>query len=952
MSDLQRKIQEALNHLKLDGLSSSWRNKNSDLGEICCFLHIKNNNKNRLKVYLAYRKTPESKHNVSTETSKTSNGDCSGEVHNEDKQSVTVESNDEFPGIEINSQRIDQHRNSEPSDKKVNREERKYFQENEAGLSDGDRDTESLDINPNPYTQASENSKEELNVSDVLSHSTEIEGNISDSDHYRPPENFKFYIDYQDWVTIKPSKKKHAKRLRLRGCWTTLFSQKFQENNKICVLKFTQNTVKKRNSRKKNCYFFAGKASCKFKECCKYDFYIKKDPGDAPKKVKVYVTRSGDINHGSQDIQRRQLKGKVREKMKKGLQKEGVSNTYYKNLASLSDTEKQFGNLTNAPSKGVLHNLRKEDSEGLYGPKDPIHDVILTGEILRDEDNTSKLLCGYVQYISLLPFTVVLFTEATIQLLKKAIVKKIPLHLDATGSVVRKIAGQNKPIFYYALVLKDTSCKSPIIPVAELITNSNTTVNITYFLGRVKEACIKMGCRLVQPVRIEVDFSWPLINSILLVFGSENMVKYLHNCWKSLRDKDINDHQTVVHICSFHMLGIIKQKLSTIHADKKLKEFGKFCFALLQNSASLEEATQIYALICKVLSSKVYCGSVESSLTSLKNRIAVLPDKLMEEADDFLQSDRCSEEEALPLLTESTIRKSSPFESHFKQTKNSALSELTEEGSENVYWSEEILKVFEAYMYLYPVWSGSMLTREGITRDPNADVENWFGVVKNTILQKKRNIPVGLFIRKLHIQVKGRTTEISLHVPEQKTKKKEINIENVEEVWRKTPKKVKKSKYFHSPKSIPTPRKKVAAATSKKARTEQERHINKDDNENVRVSTDHTKIVDDSKNDIDALPKICRPKLGHSAKSNSKRQSPKEKRASRTKKLKTEWFTEVNSDIEVISVESENVPISREDGYESPITSNRHGIQNRRNNCWLNSTLQSFTPFKTLFQTG
>ena len=90
------------------------------------------------------------------------------------------------------------------------------------------------------------------------------------------------------------------------------------------------------------------------------------------------------------------------------------------------------------------------------------------------------------------------------------------------------------------------------IPVAEMITNSNTTMSLTYFLGRVKEACIKMDCRIVQPVRIEFEFSWPLINSFLLVFSSGNMVKHLHSCWKTLCKKDIIDNQTdytVVQIC-------------------------------------------------------------------------------------------------------------------------------------------------------------------------------------------------------------------------------------------------------------------------------------------------------------------------------------------------------------------------------------------------------------------
>ena len=118
------------------------------------------------------------------------------------------------------------------------------------------------------------------------------------------------------------------------------------------------------------------------------------------------------------------------------------------------------------------------------------------------------------------------------------------------------------------------------IPVAEMITNSDTTMSLTYFPWRVKEACIKMGCRIVQPVRIEVDFSWPLINSFLLVFSSGNMVKHLHSCWKGHhRQPDW------LYSCA-NMLWIIKHTLTTINFSKKLKEFGKFCFALLQNSAS------------------------------------------------------------------------------------------------------------------------------------------------------------------------------------------------------------------------------------------------------------------------------------------------------------------------------------------------------------------------------
>lgn len=89
-----------------------------------------------------------------------------------------------------------------------------------------------------------------------------------------------------------------------------------------------------------------------------------------PQKVKVYVSRRGDINHASKNIKRRKLKGKEVENLyEKKSGERGVSNTYCKNIVSLSVTEKQYRNLINAPSKAKLQNLRKQDSDEVYaGP--------------------------------------------------------------------------------------------------------------------------------------------------------------------------------------------------------------------------------------------------------------------------------------------------------------------------------------------------------------------------------------------------------------------------------------------------------------------------------------------------------------------------------------------------------------------------------------------------------
>lgn len=96
---------------------------------------------------------------------------------------------------------------------------------------------------------------------------------------YKSPESFKFYmyIDSQGWTSSKSTKKKDVKRRRLRGSWTTLFNEKFHEENKVCVLKFTRNTVEE--FQEKIVISSQEKQVVNSRDVC-----IKKDPGDAPKK--------------------------------------------------------------------------------------------------------------------------------------------------------------------------------------------------------------------------------------------------------------------------------------------------------------------------------------------------------------------------------------------------------------------------------------------------------------------------------------------------------------------------------------------------------------------------------------------------------------------------------------------------------------------------------------------
>lgn len=136
-----------------------------------------------------------------------------------------------------------------------------------------------------------------------------------------------------------------------------------------------------------------------------------------------------------------------------------------------------------------------------------------------------------------------------------------------------------------------------------------------------------------------------------------------------------------------------------------------------------------------------------------------------------------------------------------------------------------------------------------------------------------------MFIRKLHIQVTGRTTECTL--PLKKITGKERNIENLEEIWRKTPQKHKKSKYFRSPKVIPTPRKKVALSTTKDRK--------KKGGENYAC---------------DELPELHRRKFIHSATSLKTKTLPAFIRR-KTRKPIVEDADDNSSDVEIIFLESD-----------------------------------------------
>ncbi len=153
----------------------------------------------------------------------------------------------------------------------------------------------------------------------------------------------------------------------------------------------------------------------------------------------------------------------------------------------------------------------------------------------------------------------------------------------------------------------------------------------------------------------------------------------------------------------------------------------------------------------------------------------------------------------------------------------------------NKYYCPGILDILmKDYMPIFPLWSGIMLgdlkgynDRESIrdgddlqkTHDTNCHAENWFCIVKDKILQKKLHHRPATFIQKMYASLQGRYMEHILQhdLPDTMLQNcfnvKKGRLEDTEEKWAKKSmcdRKEKKTKYFHTPEVIPSPKAKVS----------------------------------------------------------------------------------------------------------------------------------------------
>ena len=155
------------------------------------------------------------------------------------------------------------------------------------------------------------------------------------------------------------------------------------------------------------------------------------------------------------------------------------------------------------------------------------------------------------------------------------------MHLDATGSVIRKLDHLKKRILYYAISVKHPLSHVSPIPLAEMVSSEQTNLEIAHLLNRWLYDVKKVTSSEILPNKVEVDFSWAMLHGVCNAFNKQNLEWYLHRCWETIHTSNsTNSIKVIIHICSEHIMNRFSYKLSSkFRMDKQRKQKIMFIMA-------------------------------------------------------------------------------------------------------------------------------------------------------------------------------------------------------------------------------------------------------------------------------------------------------------------------------------------------------------------------------------
>ena len=257
------------------------------------------------------------------------------------------------------------------------------------------------------------------------------------------------------------------------------------------------------------------------------------------------------------------------------LQHEHPSRIHHQLLSSMDPMVYASGNRDSVGNERVLQKISSERNLQDRPYVDFIHSIVARRRKFIEEDQkenphhinpSTPHLFGFIQNVSIYPTVVMMWSEADIRLFHD-LSPSLPVYLDATGNLARKLFPDTGKLLYYALVVLHTSTSKPPIAVAEMFSSSQTVNTLTHFITSFMYDVAKLySGRAVKPCHVEIDQSWAILHSVLRGFVNMDLPSYLERCWRLVEGtgKEADASGTVIHFCTSHVMNTIRRKLASL----------------------------------------------------------------------------------------------------------------------------------------------------------------------------------------------------------------------------------------------------------------------------------------------------------------------------------------------------------------------------------------------------
>ena len=249
---------------------------------------------------------------------------------------------------------------------------------------------------------------------------------------------------------------------------------------------------------------------CKFEDCITFRLWIESKP-EGTNDVIINFLTYGSISNQHNDNETafsRRVSGEIRQEVSSTLSKYSPINCYYEQFnESKNLSAAKHGNFTHLHSQALLRKIKAEQLSKERYDCDMWLDVVGTKRTY-DATINGNVIHGYIQTLVREPVIIHMFSDEQILLLKHFDLTKISLHLDATGSVVRKIDKQQKAFLYYALTIRHLNTKTCPVPLAEMLSSDHTNIEISHFKNKWLYSVKDRITSYPQGVFIPVDQKW------------------------------------------------------------------------------------------------------------------------------------------------------------------------------------------------------------------------------------------------------------------------------------------------------------------------------------------------------------------------------------------------------------------------------------------------------------